>query len=217
MPDCIPHKWWLRPSRARLLVLASLASGALVAGCGSSSSTTTAAQVAAPSTAAASATTGTSTASSHSTATTGDASGPLGFAECMRANGVPNFPDPNPGHGSLFNLGSVDASSPAFDTAESKCQHFMGPGPLAPGNESPGEKAKTLVKLRKIAVCMRAHGVSQFPDPTATAPASPPSGVSVLTNFDGVFLAFPSSINLQAPAYRQALTACGAPPLGLPH
>jgi len=38
-----------------------------------------------------------------------------------------------------------------------------------------------------------------------------------ITDFDGAILLFPSTINLQAPAYKQALTACGAPPLGLPH
>ena len=34
---------------------------------------------------------------------------------------------------------------------------------------------------------------------------------------DGAVLLFPSSINMEAPAYRQALTACDAPPLGLRH
>ena len=38
-----------------------------------------------------------------------------------------------------------------------------------------------------------------------------------ITDFDGATLLFPASMDLQAPAYRQALNACGAPPLGLPH
>jgi hypothetical protein len=92
--------------------------------------------------------------------------------------------------------------------------------PGGPGGPSfsPQVKAQSLAKLRKIAVCMRAHGVSEFPDPSATRPSNlAGSGMGVLTDFDGVFLAFPSTIDMQAPAYRQALTACGAPPLGLPH
>jgi hypothetical protein len=44
-----------------------------------------------------------------------------------------------------------------------------------------------------------------------------PSGYQEITNFDGAILLFPRTINLQSPAYKQALTACGAPPLGLPH
>jgi hypothetical protein len=39
----------------------------------------------------------------------------------------------------------------------------------------------------------------------------------VITDFDGAILLFPTTLNLQAPAYREALTACAAPPLGLPH
>ena len=65
---------------------------------------------------------------------------------------------------------------------------------------------------------MRRHGVSQFPDPRTTVPSDPLSlGISEITDFDGAILLFPQSLNMQAPAYRQALTACGAPPLGLPH
>jgi hypothetical protein len=73
-----------------------------------------------------------------------------------------------------------------------------------------------MAKLVKIAQCMRQHGVPQFPDPRTSMPSSP-SGFQQITNFDGAILLFPSTINMQSPAYRRALTACGAPPLGLPH
>jgi hypothetical protein len=65
---------------------------------------------------------------------------------------------------------------------------------------------------------MRQHGVSQFPDPQTDVPTNPAGiGISEITDFDGAILLFPATIDMQAPAYRQALTACGAPPLGLPH
>src|SRR5579864_3031487 len=39
----------------------------------------------------------------------------LKYAECMRAHGVPKFPDPNPGGGFLFQVGAgIDPSSPTF-------------------------------------------------------------------------------------------------------
>jgi hypothetical protein len=134
----------------------------------------------------------------------------------MRANGVPNFPDPNPGRGALFNTAGIDTSAPAFMAATAKCQRLMGGGPPRPGSTThPSEQ--TLAKLRKIAVCMRAHGISEFPDPRTTVPSNPGSGIAVITDFDGVILLFPATLNLQAPAYKQALAACGAPPLGLPH
>jgi hypothetical protein len=73
-----------------------------------------------------------------------------------------------------------------------------------------------MATLRKIAVCMRAHGVPQFPDPRTTVPTNP-AGIAEITDYDDAILLFPTTIDMQAPAYRQALTACGAPPLGLPH
>ena len=73
-----------------------------------------------------------------------------------------------------------------------------------------------MAKLVTIARCMRQHGVPQFPDPRTSVPSNP-SGFREITDFDGAILLFPSTIDMQAPAYRQALTACGAPPLGLPH
>jgi hypothetical protein len=75
-----------------------------------------------------------------------------------------------------------------------------------------------MAKLLRVARCMRAQGVHQFPDPLYNRPAHlNPDEYQEITDFDGAFLLFPTSMNLQAPAYRQALTACGAPPLGLPH
>jgi hypothetical protein len=139
----------------------------------------------------------------------------------MRANGVPNFPDPSSTPGALFNTAGIDTSAPAFMAASAKCHSLTGSGPPIPGSTTP-PSAQTLAKLRKIAVCMRAHGVPQFPDPRTTFPSNPasvPGGAQVIANFDGAILVFPSSMQLtmQSPAYKQALTACGAPPLGLPH
>ena len=133
----------------------------------------------------------------------------------MRANGVPNFPDPNPGRGGLFSLAGINPSSPAFRAAQAKCQKLMGGGPPVPGSTT-HPSAQTLAKLVRIARCMRQHGVPQFPDPRTSVP-SHPAGIHEITDFDGAILLFPTTMNLQAPAYRQALTACGAPPLGLPH
>jgi hypothetical protein len=209
----------MNPKHTSLLATALLAGGVLLAGCGASSTSTS-------STAArAATTTGARTAgrdAATSTASTASsASGPLAFAECMRANGVPNFPDPNPGGG--FNVpGGDNPAGPAFRAAQAKCQHLMGSpvgGPLSPGART-HPSAQTLAKLLRIARCMRKHGVPQFPDPATSVPSDLGVGEGpggVITDFDGVILVFPATLNLQAPAYRQALTACGAPPLGLPH
>ena len=221
MQDSIHPKRLSCSRRARLLAVATLVSGVLVAGCGGSSGS--------PTTSASSAATGSATTAGSSNAAAGRAvssgstargaggSGPLAFARCMRANGVPNFPDPNPGGGfEFFAAEGIDPFSPAFKAAQAKCRKLLPDGgPPGPGATT-HPSAQTLAKLLKIAVCMREHGVPQFPDPQTSVPSNA-TGYQEIADFDGAILAFPTTINLQAPAYKHALTACGAPPLGLPH
>jgi hypothetical protein len=205
MPDAThpqPGRW----SRAVPLAVATLISGVFAAACGGSASTSNAAGGGGSSTHGKS--TGGGTSSS-----TGDT--PLAFAKCMRANGVPNFPDPSSGHGAIFSTAGINPSSPAFKAARAKCQKLTGSGPPGPGS-STHPSAQTLSKLVRIAQCMRQHRVPQFPDPRTSVPSNP-AGIQEITDFDGAILLFPTTMNLQAPAYRRALTACGAPPLGLPH
>ena len=70
---------------------------------------------------------GTSTASPHAKA--------VKFAECMRANGVSAFPDPDASGEStidgIANGSSVDTSSAAFEQALSACKDLEPPGSLA--------------------------------------------------------------------------------------
>ncbi|MGH2870835.1 MAG: hypothetical protein ACRDL5_00015, partial [Solirubrobacteraceae bacterium] len=140
----------------------------------------------------------------------------LEFSRCMRANGVPNFPDPQPGAGFLFRSGEVNLASPAVKAAQAKCRRLLpNGGPPGPGATT-HPSAQTLAKLVRIASCMRQHRVPQFPDPRTSVPTKL-TGIDQITDFDGAILLFPETLDLQAPAYREALTACGAPPLGLPH
>jgi hypothetical protein len=216
----------LSPQRARVLTTAALLSGALVAGCGGSSHSPTAAAVSnATSSASTVATAATTSARSTTRSRAATSSGPsspsggsgaLAFANCMRANGVPNFPDPQPGGGQLFEIpAGANPAAPAFTAARAKCQKLV-PNDGAAGS-GPPPSDQTLAKLVRIARCMRQHGISDFPDARTSAPASLPPGIAEITNFDGAVLLFPNTLNTQAPAYRQALAACDAPPLGLPH
>lgn len=136
------------------------------------------------------------------------------FARCMREQGV----DVN-ASGALVVDGRSAArpGTSAFEEAQAKCEKFQ---PNVGVLSGPPPSAETLDKLVKIASCMRRHGISEFPDPTTRRPS--PSSLSPrkypeITNYDGAVLLFPRTIDLEAPAYRRALTACGAPPLGLPH
>jgi hypothetical protein len=126
----------------------------------------------------------------------------------MRANGVPNFPDPQPGGGAIFSTAATNPSAPAFKAAQAKCQRLM-----PPGGAGPAFSERSLEELRKLAVCMRAHGISEFPDPKrAPAGGLPPvpPGIAEVTDYDGALLEFPATLNVQSPAYTQAAEACGA-------
>lgn len=204
---------------ARLLAVAALVTGVLVTGCGASSPGLTAARAGGATASRSGTSAGGGSASSRSTAPSAGGTGPLAFAKCMRAHGVPSFPDPSAGRGARVSIPIAgNPAAPVLRAAQAKCQKLVhGPvgGPFSPGATT-HPSAQTLARLLKIAGCMRQHGVPQFPDPRTTVPSSP-TGDQEISDFDGAILVFPATINLEAPAYRQALTACGAPPLGLPH
>jgi hypothetical protein len=132
----------------------------------------------------------------------------LQFSKCMRSHGVSNFPDPTPGSGGGVQLSikpssGVNPQSPAFKSAQQSCQKLLPGGGPGSGPPSPQAKAQML----KVSQCMRAHGISGFPDPT-TSPPSSPAGSSAVMGHDGVFIVVPNTIDTNSPAFRQAATAC---------
>jgi hypothetical protein len=89
----------------------------------------------------------------------GGGEGALAYARCMRAHGVPDFPDPD-SHGQ-FSPRPVTSQETA---AHQVCRHLLKAG-------SPPDAAQRqhmLDQLLKYARCMRAHGVPNFADPQAT-------------------------------------------------
>jgi hypothetical protein len=86
------------------------------------------------------------------------------YAQCMRDNGVPSFPDPGPdgrfaiGHGQ----GGIDQDDPKFRAAAETCRA------LAPGGEHRNTGDPAYVdQMREFSQCMRANGLPDFPDPDA--------------------------------------------------
>lgn len=137
----------------------------------------------------------------------------LAFSKCMRAHGLPKFPDPSTnGRGIQLSVGpnsGVNPSAPAFQTAQKACQHLMPGGGPSSGHPSAQDKAQML----KVSQCMREHGIADFPDPTTSQPsAGRRFGMAIGRN--GVFLAIPNSIDIQSPAFKQAAAACNFGPKG---
>jgi hypothetical protein len=134
-----------------LATLAMLA--VIVAGCGNGSAGTGSG--------------GNSTAASHNSTATREKA--VKFAECMRANGVSAFPDPNASGeltiDAVANGSSLDTSTAAFKQATSACKDLEPPG-CTVGKVTPQQRTARL----EFAQCMRDNGVKDFPDPTPNGP-----------------------------------------------
>jgi hypothetical protein len=110
------------------------------------------------------------------------------FAECMRANGVSAFPDPDASGAltidAVANSSSLDTSSAAFEQAISACKDLEPPG--FTGHERNAQEQEGALRF---AHCIRDNGVKDFPDPVNGEPlvdtnripsAATTSGMSIL-------------------------------------
>jgi hypothetical protein len=131
----------------------------------------------------------------------------LPYSECMRSHGVPNFPDPSAGGGIQLTAGSgINPLSPSFKAAREHCVKLL-PG----GGPPKGVTEQQKEQLVQTAECMRAHGVTGFPDPTTIAPSNP-QNYSIAEGIGGpdggLFLLVPKTIDVNSPVFKQAGKAC---------
>ena len=201
MYDPIHPRRLIRAPRACLLA-AALASGVLVA---AADSTARAASARA------------ATTSSARMARSG-AAGPndlqaqeLAYSRCMRANGVPNFPDPSAGGGWNVQTGAgLDPSSPLFKRAQAKCEKLLpggGAGPAFNAQAGPQLLEDRAACAGTASPVSRPHESSRE-RVTVLDPHRP--GITMITDYQGWLLEFPSTINMQSPAYTRALATCHA-------
>lgn len=118
----------------------------------------------------------TATASGSPSAAT-QRSGWLAFSGCMRANGVPMYPDPaGNGPPPKEGLQQLGVSSAQFQAAESACRSL-----LPNGGRPPDQAQRREVRLLglRFARCMRAHGVPTMPDPDASGRIPDPASVGI--------------------------------------
>jgi hypothetical protein len=128
----------------------------------------------------------------------------LAYARCMRAHGVPDFPDPDSNGSFSFSaseraggLGGSGSSSVSGQVtrANQVCNHLLDVGTQL----NAAQQQHAFSQLLKYAQCMRAHGVPNFPDPhTTSGGIGTPSGIA----FDM------SGIDTQSTQYRAANQAC---------
>jgi hypothetical protein len=103
------------------------------------------------------------------------------LAECIRAHGVPHFPDPDAKGDFAF---GIDVSPAVWEKAVDACKDLEPPG-IFSGKRSPKQQSDAL----RFAACIRENGVKDFPDPvngdpmidTTKIPSSnAPGGMTIL-------------------------------------
>jgi hypothetical protein len=114
----------------------------------------------------------------------------LKFAQCMRENGVPNFPDPTFNDGGGIGIEAPQGSDPQkVDAAMKTCKKY-----LPNGGEPLKADPQRMEQMRKLAKCMRENGVPGFPDP------GPDGGIQMNGNDSG--------LNPNDPKFQAAQKAC---------
>lgn len=123
---------------------------------------------------------------SGSTSAKGPGAAAFAFAHCMRDHGVSGFPDPvvktTANSASVSQVAPASlASSPHFKSANRACAHLEAAG-QGSGSHSSGLSKSVLLAFAR---CLRAHGITGFPDPSGQGQLSPAmlsaAGVNVHT------------------------------------
>ena len=170
---CTPVNW--PPRRARppairiaAAILTTAVMALLAAACGSPSPAGTGSPSAAGPA-------NSSTAAGSAAGTSATAQSAVAYSQCMRADGVPKYPDP--ASGGQLPKGDAQAfgvSDSQFQAAQHTCQHLLPTGGsfdeqshecIEAGDCPPALVQQMLTADRKFAQCMRIHGVPTWPDP----------------------------------------------------
>ena len=107
------------------------------------------------------------------------------FAQCMRDNGVSQFPDPDSSGAltieNVVNGSSVDPNSATFQQALSACRD-LEPAGFMGQKRSAEQQAAAL----KFAQCIRDNGVKDFPDPGRNDPLIDTNRIPSTATSDGM-------------------------------
>jgi hypothetical protein len=100
----------------------------------------------------------------------------VSYSACVRSHGVPNYPDPSSsGQLPKTDAGQLGVSIADYGAAQRACRHLLPTGGSLQQREDqclensacpPALVQQMMNADRKLAQCMRSHGVPTFPDPT---------------------------------------------------
>jgi hypothetical protein len=89
----------------------------------------------------------------------------LQFAVCVRAHGVPNYPDPGSNGQEPSDAKQIALSSPRFTAASQACESTLPNG----GQQTQAATALDQTNASAFAKCMRGHGQPNWPDATTNS------------------------------------------------
>lgn len=114
------------------------------------------------------------------------------FSRCVRAHGLPNFPDPSASNPKPTPQ-QLGVSESQFQAALSPCTHLLPNGGVS--QQTAAQDRTRLADELSFARCMRSRGVARFPDPTAQGDLS-------------VQMVQSQGIDIHSPAVLRVVTAC---------
>jgi hypothetical protein len=153
-----PRRPWPLRARTAAAIIATAGLVLLAAACGSPSSTGSA---------------GSPNAGGLTASPSTSSEKVLAFAHCVRSHGVPNFPDPNSsGQFDKTTLARLATSNSQYQAANRSCQHLL-PTPSAAQQRQVGAQALLFSQ------CIRAHGVTNFPDPASDGRIPDPASLGI--------------------------------------
>jgi hypothetical protein len=122
----------------------------------------------------------------------------VAYSQCMQSHGDPGFPDPKQGPGGAWGYQQTPQTAeyfngPGFDAASRACRKLQPDMAL-----TPAEIQAAINQLLKISRCMRAQGITKFPDPTTKG-----GGV-------GIHIGGPG-LDPNSPQFQAAAKACKMP------
>lgn len=116
------------------------------------------------------------------------------YAQCVRDNGYPEFPDPD-SEGRMIIM-VEDRNAPRFQAAAEACRDLAPVGGRAMGGADP----ERMEQMLALAQCMRENGVPEFPDPDS----------------NGQLPLQSANIDRSSPSVNAALEVCAQGTGGLP-
>jgi hypothetical protein len=134
------------------------------------------------------------------------------FAKCMRSNGVPQFPAPDrQGNFSNAQIQALESNNSQEQNALFQCRSVLpNAGTGLTVEQIQEEQQQNLRNAVKAAHCMRAHGITNFPDPDGTTQASGINWQPVLSAIQV------GGLSLNTPSYEAAFMACNGKLVGGP-